>query len=529
MSVTLGHLPDKVAVWPRYAKALIAFAAGAVMVPAMPPWCIWPCMFIGLSVFYILLSSAQSARGAFGYGWLFGFGYFAPGLSWIANALLVDGNDFAWAYPFAVAGLPALLSFFPALACAGTKRFGNLRAFSGWLLFVSLLMTSEWLRGNIFTGFPWNLYGYTWAHTLPMVQMVSLGGTYWLSLATCMWATLPGFLAIWPYKRWVKAVFILALLADMGGCYLYGKARLESHPSSMSHKFAIRLVQPDIQQADKWNPAKVAENLAKILSLSEARAVNDMATTLIIWPETAISDYTLSDPIARAAIKSVLAGYNDVYLLTGIMRFEKQEDGHKKYFNSLEVFNKQLDSVAIYNKSHLVPFGEYIPLQKFIPLTPLVKFSGFEPGNGPETFILPHDLASFSPLVCYEIIFPGAVTANGKRPDFIVNVTNDAWYGDSSGPRQHFVQAQFRAVEEGIPVVRSANTGISGIIDPLGRITRRENLMTQAGNNAALPRKFQNATLFTKLKNRLFLITIAGLLMISIIMQAHKIISEKRV
>lgn len=522
ISLTLGKIPDKVSTWPRVAKAVAALAAGAVMVPAMPPWCVWPAMFVGLSLFYILLTSLKNTRAGFVYGWLFGFGYFAFGLSWIANALLVEGNEFAWFWPFAVAGLPALLAIFTACACALTVRFGRLRTAGGWLLFVFLLMGFEWLRGHLFTGFPWNLYGYTWAETLPVAQVASIGGVYFLSLLTCLWASLPGFLAVWGKGLPLKGLLLGAAALTLAGSWFYGHQRLEANPAVMRQDVAIRLVQPNISQEDKWNPEMAAQNLEKLLTLSDARRVNNLATTLIVWPETAISDYLLQDVAAAAAIKSILSGYDEpVYLLSGVMRYEKAPGQPNKYFNSLVLFDHRLNVLAAYDKSHLVPFGEYIPLQHWIPLQPFVRFSGFEPGGGPQNVSVPgistEGLGTFSPLVCYEIIFPGAVTDKSDRPGFIVNVTNDSWYGDSAGPHQHFAKAQFRAIEEGVPVVRSANTGISGVIDPVGRVAYRQDLFSEAGNNIALPGPTAESTLYYRHKDNLFFAGLFVLLVLVII------------
>ena len=193
---SLGKLPDKIRSWPSPLKALTAFVSGIVVVAAQPPWGLWPLLFAGFSIFYILLSTLDRPRAGFFYGWLFGFGYFTCGLSWIANALLVEGNEFAWVWPFAVAGLPMLLALFPAIAAGLAVRHAPLRSLAGFSLFVLLLMGAEWLRGHIFTGFPWNLYGYIWDTSLPMAQLVSVGGIYFLSLLTLIWGASPGFLMV---------------------------------------------------------------------------------------------------------------------------------------------------------------------------------------------------------------------------------------------------------------------------------------------------------------------------------------------
>ncbi len=497
-----------------------AFVTGAIIVPALAPLNLWPFLFLGFSAFYIVLSSATKTRTAFAYGWLFGFGYFLFSLSWIGNALLVEGNKFIWAWPFAVAGLPALLALFTATACALTVRFSSLKSFSGFLIFVSAIMLFEWLRGHILTGFPWNLYGYSWAKTLPIAQLAAIGGIYWLSLLTCLWATLPGFLIIGEERKAFKFIMLTALILTMGGSYYYGQKRMKANPTEIRNDVIIKLVQPNIPQTDKWNPEKSTDNLRKLLALSEAQQVNRLVNTIIIWPETAISDYVLENEHAAAAIKTMLSGYEKpVYLLSGVLRYQ-YEGEHKKHFNSLVSFDSKLNIIASYNKSHLVPFGEYIPLQKWLPLKPFVKFSGFEQGKGPQNTMLP-DIGLFSPLVCYEVIFPGAVTEKTDRPDFIVNVTNDAWYGDSAGPRQHFAQTQFRAIEEGLPVIRAANTGISGIIDPVGRITYQVDLSKKSAENAVLPQKKPYITTYTHFKDILFFVTLCFLLILSFCFQIH--------
>lgn len=493
------------------------------MVPAMPPWGMWPALFLGLSLFYVLLCTAQKTRTAFLYGWLFGFGYFGAGLSWIGNALLVDGNEFAWVWPLAVAALPALLALFTAAACALSVRAADIKRPGGFILFIASLIASEWLRGHVFTGFPWNLYGYAWAGNLPMAQLASVGGIYWLTLLTTLWAALPGFLMVWTARPSFKILVLLVLALSMGTGFIYGTNRLENHPTVLRQDVIVRLVQPGISQEDKWNPAKGGDNFRKILSLSEAEKENESVATLIVWPETAMSAPLLNNPSAAAALKGVLSQYGQtVYLLSGILRFDTGPDGKERYYNSLSLFDKDLREVEAYNKSHLVPFGEYIPWQDLIPLSPFASFSGFTPGDGPQTSLIP-GIGGYSPLVCYEIIFSGAVTSAGQdKPGFIVNVTNDAWYGDSAGPRQHFAQARFRAIEEGLPVIRSANTGISGIIDPLGRIVAREDLFASAGQNVVLPAPLERIPLYGRTKDAVFFATLAGFLVLAFCAIRHR-------
>jgi apolipoprotein N-acyltransferase len=476
-----------------------ALCAGTLMVAALPPFNFWPSMFAGFSLFYVLLSRTRTARGAFACGWMFGFGYFAAGLWWIANALLVDGNDFRWVWPFAIAGLPALLAFFPALACAACARFAGKNKLAGFLAFVAAFACSEWLRGHIFTGFPWNLYGYAWSGWLAMAQIVSVGGSYFLTLLTLFWAALPGFLFVWDAPRRKKIILLSIGVVTFACTVLFGYIRLAHYTTAYDDAITIRPVQANIPQADKWNPDKVAENLNKMLALSlPDPKKTEPPLTLVIWPETALEFYVLANENARALIRETLGHYkNKVYLITGLLRREPGMGGKHRYFNSLVILDRDLNLRAVYSKSHLVPFGEYIPFQDIIPMKPFVAFQGFTSGDGIASMSV-DGVPSFSPLICYEVIFPGAVIGK-ERPDWMVNVTNDAWYGDSPGPRQHFAMTRFRAIEEGLPLVRSAETGISGVIDPMGRVIYQAPLNTKDARNVSLPRPLPVATLYARI------------------------------
>lgn len=455
---------------------------------AMAPANLWPILFAGLSLLTLALAHSRNKKQAFVTGWLFGFGYFLFSLSWIGNALLVEGNPYKWAWPLAVSGLPALLAFFPAFSTLLSYKFLNLKTIPGALGFVLIFTTFEYLRGHILTGFPWNLYGYTWVDIAPIVQIVSLGNIYALTSLTILWACTPGFLLLVPKK----AAFFLAGLSliSFAACFTFGIWRLHKIPSEYYNDISIKIVQPDIDQADKWKREEMAKHFLMLLELSKPQG-DEKQTTYIIWPETATSHWFTSDPTAMEELISVLKSYaGDAYIFTGIFQ-RNPETGAP--LNALVMIDKNGTISNTYVKHHLVPFGEYIPFQKWIPLTPIVAFSGFETGLGAQSFQTPQGL-SYSPLICYEVIFPGAVTsAAPPRPDFIINVTNDGWYGDSAGPRQHLTQAIFRAVEEGIPVIRSANTGISALITPLGEVKIRSELFTRSARESLLPRKIERS------------------------------------
>lgn len=470
-------------------RLLSCFIVGGLAALSMAPTNASWILALSLPVLYLSLHFSRSKKSAFAAGWLFGFGYFVFGLYWIGNALLVDGNPYKWAWPLAVCGLPAMLALFTAFGALLIHRTTRLDHLSGWLAFAALLTLSEWLRGHLFTGFPWNLFGYTWSDTLPIVQVVSLGDVYSLTFLTILWTSVPGFLLLTPQKQGQIAMIIA--LSSFAACYSYGLWRLSTLPLSYRENITIRIVQPNIDQAEKWRREAMDGHFRKHLNLSVNRPEENNGNkqaTYIVWPETAMSYRYANDPLAMAELRQVLATYaGPAYLFTGLLSFDPQT---RSYKNALAMIDQNGKIDNMYGKHHLVPFGEYIPFQEWIPLKTVTSFSGFEKGPGPQSLPTPEGLR-YSPLVCYEIIFPGrSVPANVPPPDFILNVTNDAWYGISPGPYQHFVQAQFRAVENGIPVIRSANTGFSGIIAPNGQKMGVSELFTESTQNLPLPQKY---------------------------------------
>ena len=477
----------------------LSFAAGSLAALSMAPFNAWPVLLISLPALYVSTLYARSWKSAALYGWLFGFGYFLFSLSWIGNALLVEGNPYKWAWPLAASGLPALLAFFPAIAVLIIKKFMNLRSVWGWLGFISLYCGFEWLRGHVFTGFPWNLMGYAWADTPMILQILWLSDVYMLTWLTLFWLSVPACVLF--AKRSDKLIAGGVVIASFLAALTFGHLQLKNE-QTYHDDLNIRIVQPNIAQAEKWQRDKMADHFFKHLELSKNRDQSKIPT-LFIWPETALSYRILNDPRSMLEIQKMLADYStNSALLTGLLR-HNPSDG--SYTNSLVMIDDQSRDVQnIYDKHHLVPFGEYIPFQEWIPLTPITQFKGFKPGAGLQTLTTPTGM-KYSPLICYEIIFPGRSIADNVRPDFIVNVTNDAWYGISAGPHQHLTQAVFRAIETGIPVIRAANTGFSGIISPYGHIGSRTNLFENDSLSMSLPQKRKPFPLFFD-KKHLFVV-----------------------
>lgn len=454
----------------------LSFFGGVMSAFAMAPYNFWPLLIAGFAILYLALHASQSKKQAFSRGWAFGFGYFTFGLYWIGNALLVEGNPYLWAWPLAVCGLPALLAVYSGFAGLVVHKICDLRRWQGYIGFCAVILLFEWLRGHLFTGFPWNTYGYTWESILEVAQIISLHDVYLLTWLTVFWLGFAGFLLLCDIRSH-KFILMALIVVSFAENYVFGKMRMDSD-ISYRDDVVIKVVQPNTPQHEKWQRDKMRGHFKTAISLSGVTPDDrDTQKTLIVWPETVLNPQFLESPYVRNAISRLLSGYSgDAVLLTGALRYQEKE---KTYHNSLISIDKNEMIGNIYDKSHLVPFGEYIPFQKWIPLKPVVQFTGFAAGDGPEVFSLFDGGLTYSPLICYETIFPHFLQRKKNTPDAIVNVTNDAWYGFSPGPFQHLAQAKFRAIESGTPFVRAANTGISTVIDPYGRTAQGKSQLFQ--------------------------------------------------
>jgi apolipoprotein N-acyltransferase len=407
---------------------------------------------------------------------------------------LVDGNEFAWVWPISVIGLPTLLAFFTGTYLAISRIISRPSTFHGTFTFALLLTFSEWARGHAFTGFPWNLFGYTWADTLSVAQGFAAFGAYGMTFLTVLSAAFIGYALNLPKNTpWkTRAACTAPFILIFASLHLWGNGRLDNNPTKFNTDAGVVVVQPNIAQTMKWDPEERERNFEKIVTLSQTARFGDdepPRALFIVWPETAISPAIYMQTAHIDRMQKMLRSYPmESYLITGLLRRDDTKEP-ATYSNSIAFLNKDMTTLQLYHKFHLVPFGEFIPFQKYIPLSPVASYSGFERGDG-ATVISRAGVPPFSPLICYEIIFPDNVTQkdNAVRPQWIVNVTNDGWYGDSAGPRQHFAQTRLRAIEEGIPVIRSANTGISGVIDSYGRVVESADFNQEAAIVTYLPR-----------------------------------------
>lgn len=512
--------PAKACAWlaacPWYVRALAPFLAGWLTVLAMPPLSIWPCMFAGLSAFYVLLAHAATKRARFSTGWLFGFGYFVFGLAWTAHALTVEGSTFSWVIPIAICGLPALLATFFGLAALAA---GRLRTLPGFLGLTGLVCLFEWLRGHVFSGFPWNLFAYGWAGgdgvATAMAQNAAAFGAYGLTLITFVLASAAGFIAVWDADRRARIALGVALGAVMAVMIAGGAWRLAQNPTRYDANYTLRIVQPSIPQSLKWDRAKTLSSFRATLQAAARNGdrLDPKALTLMIWPETAVEQDAMEDPAAQAMLKRVLDDYPDrFYLATGVLRWDQQGD-KMHYYNSIGLYDKDLNLLETYDKSHLVPFGEYIPLSRFLPANPLVPVDdGLTAGQGPMAFAIPPNAREpfeVAPMICYEVIFPGAIVLRDTRPHLLLNVTNDGWYGDSWGPYQHLQTSRFRVIEQGVPMARAANTGVSAFIDAYGRVLWRSKIFEVTAHDSALPLTASRPTLYSRMGDLPFLLATA--------------------
>ena len=426
----------------------------------------WPgATVLSLAAAMALYGNSGSAKVAAKAGWAFGFGYFILALAWIINPFLVEPERDGWMAPFALVLLPAGLGLFWAAAFAVAKRFGG-----GALALAASLTLAEALRSFAFTGFPWALLGHVWIEA-PHAQLAAWIGPHGLTLLTALLAAMLARAMAGGQARIWAGLGALAL-------GLLPLSLKEEPPAQAEAGPVIRLVQPNVPQADKWNADLIDVFQARLLDLTASGARPD----LIIWPETAIP-YLLeySGPLLAAAI----AAADGVPMVIGVNR---QEGG--LYYNSLIVLDADGDISGIYDKQHLVPFGEYVPFGELMGRLGIQGLAasqggGFSAGQGLRRITLP-GIGEAEPLICYEAIFAEEI-AQGTRPRALIQITNDAWFGTLHGPQQHFAQSRLRAIEQGLPLVRAANTGISAVVDAKGRVVSQLSLGEAGKIDVVLP------------------------------------------
>lgn len=472
----LRRMAERLAGLAGWRRALAAFLCGLLAAAALPPLHLLPLLIPAFTGLLWLLDGVSRRRDAFLLGWCFGLGFFVAGLYWVGIAMTVDLARFGWFMPVSVMGLSAGLSLFigTALWLVWESRFeGSARI----LLLAAAWLAAEFLRSVLLTGFPWNLLGSVWAFHPAPLQAAALFGVWGLGVFTLLAAAAPAVLAgkaaASPRgaRRFLATSWLLLLLLVCSGLL-----RLEfaaAPGEDVQADVRLRLVQPSIPQDEKWRGELQEAHLQRHLQLSLDAA--PQAPTHIIWPETAIPWYLNRETQLTEALGSIVP--DGGALILGAPALEADSDGEPLIYNSVYVLDEQGETLLRYDKYHLVPFGEFLPFRDLLSRLGMEKVTegslDFARGTGAMTAELP-GLPPSSPLVCYEVIFSGQVTAaEEERPAWLLNLTNDAWFGRSSGPYQHFASARLRAVEEGLPLVRAANNGISAVVDPYGRVLVR--------------------------------------------------------
>ena len=504
-------------------RILIAFLAGASSALALPPANLWPVPFLTFPILLWLVDGAAAGRlggvwAAASAGWWFGFGYFLAGLYWIGNAFLVDARTFGWLLPFAVMGLPAGLALSTAFGLALARLIWTRGANRVLALAISLTL-AEWLRGHLFSGFPWNTFGYALISPLWLAQGASLIGIWGLTfLAIAIYAS-PAVLAddrADTKRPWLVVAMAITVIIALAG---FGAVRLATSPTSYVEGVRLRIMQPNLPQDAKFNASQKQQVMRRYLDLSD-RSTGPQSTgardaTHLIWPESAFPFFLTREADALAQIAALLRPAT--VLITGAIRPPETASNAviTRAYNSVYVIGPDGSILSVYDKVHLVPFGEYLPFQSTLERLGLLQLTrvrgGFIAGDRRRNLPVP-GAPDFLPLVCYEIVFPGDsvprserpgwlydhlgryfgwpfVAGSGERPGWLLNLTNDGWFGLSAGPYQHLQQARVRAIEEGLPLVRAANTGISAVIDPLGRVIRSLPLGVDGVIDAPLPRR----------------------------------------
>ena len=469
--------------------------------------------FVSLSGILYFCVNAKSSKKAFIYGYLFGFFHHLTGLYWISNSMLVEADKFAWMIPFTSSLLPAYLALYIGV-CAYLTRKLKFKNFSALLFFAGAWVISEYIRGNILTGFPWNLAGYIFSSQLPVAQLASILGAYGLSFFAIIFFSSP-FLCLsfiknyyylpTIYKYCLSLYYSVIALTLFVFVESWGNSRIEEN-SNLFSSTNIRVVQPNIPQLEKFEREKIPEHLQKIYSLTSLTGYSDdgddFIPDIILWPEASVVFSIEENRNFLAEVADVIP--YSAYLVLGSVRTEGFMN--KRFYNSIQFIDSEGNLQRnYYDKFHLVPFGEYVPLRSWLPFIEKITqgIGDFYTGTGNKTINIGSRIEPFSPLICYEVIFPArAVNKNDKlKPKWIFNATNDAWFGEKVGPYQHLDIARMRAIEEGIPLVRAANTGISAVIDSTGNIISYIPLNYEGVIDSKLPADIKEGTIFSRYGN----------------------------
>jgi len=488
----------------KHQKAGILIA-GALSSLGFPPFYAVPLFVLSLIFTLFLCDRVKTYRHAALIGYLYGFGFFTAGFYWVANALLVDALTFGWLYPIALLGLGAFFGLFFILPFIVWHTLNQSKPWAKVIGFTCTFVLMEYLRSLLLTGFPWNMLGTMFAFSDVLIQTASLIGCYGLSFALLV---LVGSVYVFIKAKYKSAIVVFLLLLCLMTCF--GVWRLSFYNNNNSN-LKVRLVQPSIAQRMKWNRETLQDNLKTYINMSRQKGFEDIK--FVVWGETATAFNPKDSAFYKELIKRAVPQKG--YLMTGLLRYDEKND---ILYNSMSVIDENGETIAFYDKNHLVPFGEYIPFRKFLPkwIKPVAnQIADFSRGEKYKILNV-SGLPKFGALICYEVIFEDEVINRKNKPQFLVVFSNDGWYGKSSGPYQHLVSARMRATEEGITIIRAANSGISAVINPLGQSIGQIDLNKKDVLDVYLPARLDIPTIYSKIggKNIQYIMLIMFILLL---------------
>ena len=470
---------------------LFAFFLGALLSRVFAPNDIFPLLFIIAPFWLLAIDRAKSGKQIFSFGWWIGFGLFSIGLNWIGYSFTQQEAVPAFLAPFAILGLAGLLSIYIGLVVWFTWLI-KVNMTARIFIFAAIWTLMEITRGILFTGFPWHIIGSMWANWLPVAQSASYISVYGLSFISMIFAG--SFICFFiKEKKLSRFTFPIVSISILIAATTAGYLSLKNSQTHFHTSVSLRLVQANVKQREKWLSYLIENHLDKHMGLSRHSSPSGKADgiKLLIWPETSVQrqNFDREGSIPRWRLSRLLE--RGSYALVGAPRYVANQNSYD-FYNSLFAVNYKGEIHAKYDKKHLVPFGEYLPFENIlnsIGLSQLTGGSAFKNGDQNTIINLP-GVPPFSPLICYEVIFPGGVVTatNNNRPQWLLNITNDGWFGLTEGPYQHLALARFRAIEEGLPLVRNAGGGISAVIDPYGRTISQLGLDHQGIVNSVLPK-----------------------------------------
>ena len=511
---------------------VVPFLLGAITIIGFPPYNFTFINFLSFPILLFLISiikkktqskfrKKKSNRYFFYLGCAFGFGFFLFGNYWISISLTHD-DSFKSLIPFALVFIPLFLSIFFGFACLIIGPFCE-KNFYFILLFSVIFSIFEFLRGNLLTGFPWNLFSYTWSWSIETIQILSLIGSYSLSLISVTFFCLP-FLFFNRGEIKKNSILTIFFIIIFVGNYLYGTNKVKNNNYSLDHSINIKIISPGFSLKDYNNRSEISQ-LERLIRISDP---DKNKKTIFIWPEGIFYESYLHDIKKYKGL--FLDNFSENHLIIfGINNFVQSDDfEEQKYFNSLVVTNNKAEILSVYNKLNLVPFGEFLPFENFLSRFGLKKitrgYNSFSPGKVRNMINLGSNFneSLILPLICYEIIYPGKIKLKNQLPNLVINISEDAWFGKSIGPHQHYTKAIYRSVEEGVFIARSANMGISGFIDPNGRSIKFLDI-SESGNAEYKMPHLNKPTLYASYGNKIFFLIIFMYIFLALIFKKIKI------